>query len=179
MMIRGDQQAESESFVATDLSAPVLKTHEARLLAITAAEGCSVYKTDRSQAFLYGSMENDVVYIGAPDWWPEPIPEGHCLKLLKSMYGTRQAARRWHMHISALMKANSYLAVNIEKTIFMEREGKHFIISGLFVDDMMHIATDIGPTTSSRTSSWRSTRGTSTSLEDVLRHGDRTEEQVD
>jgi hypothetical protein len=46
------------------------------LLAIAAAEGCSVYKTDPSQAFLYGSMENDVVYIRAPDWWPEPIPEG-------------------------------------------------------------------------------------------------------
>ncbi len=52
-----------ESFVATDLYAPVLKAHESRLvLAIAAAEGCSVYKTDTSQAFLYGSMENDVVY---------------------------------------------------------------------------------------------------------------------
>ncbi len=44
-----------ESFVATDLYAPVLKAHESRLLlAIAAAEGCSVYKTDTSQAFLYG-----------------------------------------------------------------------------------------------------------------------------
>jgi hypothetical protein len=64
--IRGDQQVAGESFIATDLYAPVLKAHEARLLllvAIAAAEGCSVYKTDTSQAFLYGNMENDVVYI--------------------------------------------------------------------------------------------------------------------
>jgi hypothetical protein len=80
MMMRGDQQVAGESFIATDLYAPVLRAHEARLLlAIAAAEGCSVYKTDTSQAFLYGSMENDVVYIRAPDWWPESIPEGGSL----------------------------------------------------------------------------------------------------
>ncbi len=89
-------------------------------------------------------MENDrdVVYIRASDWWPEPIPEGHCLQLLKSIYGTRQAARRWHKHISAWMEANGCLAENSEKTIFMKHEGNHFIIHGLLVDDMMHIATN-------------------------------------
>ena len=86
-------------------------------------------------------MGEDVVYIKAPDWWPEPIPEGHCLQLLKSIYGTRQAARRWHIHISDWMEKNGYPAVNSEKTIFMKREGEHFIIHGLFVDDMMHTTT--------------------------------------
>jgi hypothetical protein len=59
IMIRGDQQVAGESFVATDLYAPVLKAYEARLLiAISTAEGCLVYKTDTSQTFLYGIMEN-------------------------------------------------------------------------------------------------------------------------
>ena len=133
---------EGKCFTASDLYAPVLMSQEARLiLAIAAAEGCSVYKTDTSQAVLYGSIGNDVVYIKAPDWWPEPIAEGHCLQLLNSIYGTRQAARRWHIHISDLMEKNGYLAVNSEKTFFMKREGEHFIINGLFVDDMMHTTT--------------------------------------
>jgi hypothetical protein len=38
------------------------------------------------------------------------------------------------------MEANGYLAVNNDKTIFMKRKGKQFIVHGLFVDDMMHIA---------------------------------------
>jgi hypothetical protein len=38
------------------------------------------------------------------------------------------------------MKANGYLVVNSEKTIFMKHKGKHFIIHGLLVDDVMHIA---------------------------------------
>jgi hypothetical protein len=37
------------------------------------------------------------------------------------------------------MEANGYLAVNSEKAIFMKREGRHFIIHGLFMDDTMHI----------------------------------------
>ncbi len=40
------------------------------------------------------------------------------------------------------MEANGYFAVNSDKTIFMEREGKHFIIHELFVDGIMHIATN-------------------------------------
>jgi hypothetical protein len=111
------------------------------LLAIAAEHGCRVTKTDTQQAFLYGDMCDDVVYIWPPDWWPEPIPEGYCLQLIKSVYGTKQAARRWHIHISEWMETNQYQAVNSEKTIFMKRTGADFIIHGLFVDDMMHVST--------------------------------------
>ena len=102
---RGDQQVEGESFISSDLYAPTLKAPEARLLAAIAAEhGCPLLKTDTRQAFLYGEMEEDEkVYIRPPDWWPEgpePIPDGHVLLLLKIMYGTKQAARRWHIRIS-------------------------------------------------------------------------------
>ncbi len=97
-----DQQVEleGECITSSDLYAPVLKALEATLiLAIASAEGCSVYKTDTSQAFLYCSMGDNVVYIKTLDWWPEPIPEGHCLQLLKGIYGTLQAAHIWHIHI--------------------------------------------------------------------------------
>ena len=57
------------------------------------------------------------------------------------MYGTKQAARRWHIRISDWMEQNGYPAVNSEKTIFMKRQGSDFIMHGLFVDDMMHVPT--------------------------------------
>jgi hypothetical protein len=84
-------------------------------------------------------MGDDMVYIRPPDWWPEPVPEGHVLLLLKSIYGTRQAERKWHEHISSWMERNGYAAVNSDMTIFMKRSGSEYIIHGLFVDDMMHI----------------------------------------
>jgi hypothetical protein len=84
-------------------------------------------------------MGDDVVYIRPPDWWTQPIPEGHVLLLLKSIYGTRQAARKWHENISSWMEKNGYAVVNSEKTIFMKHSGSEYIIHGLFFDDMMHM----------------------------------------
>jgi hypothetical protein len=71
------------------------------LAAIAVEHSCPLLKTDTRQAFLYGEMgEDEKIYIRTPDWWQEPIPDGHVLLLLNSMYGTKQAARRWHMRIS-------------------------------------------------------------------------------
>ena len=79
---RGDQQLPEVSFKESDLYAPVLKATEARLLlALAAAEGAKVIKTDTKKAYLYGDMGDDVVYIRPPDWWSEPIPEGHVLMI--------------------------------------------------------------------------------------------------
>jgi hypothetical protein len=90
------------------------------LLALAAATGDKVFKTNTKQAYLYGDMGDDMVYIRPPDSRPEPIPEGHVLLLPKSIYGTRQAAWKGHEHISSWMERNGYAAVNSEKTIFIK-----------------------------------------------------------
>jgi hypothetical protein len=61
---------------------------------------------------------------------------------MKSMYGTLQAARHWHVRISTWLEDHGYLAINSEKTIFMKHEGEEWIVHGLFVDDMIHAATN-------------------------------------
>jgi hypothetical protein len=91
------------------------------------------------QAFLYGDMGDDVVYIRQQDWWPEPIPEGHCLQLLKRAYWAKQVAHRLHIHISSWMESQGCSAVDSEMIIFMKRQGSDFIFHGLFVDNMMHV----------------------------------------
>jgi hypothetical protein len=60
-------------------------------------------KFDTQQAFLFGDMGDDMVYISPPDWWPELVPEGQCHMLLKSANDTQNlnSACRWRMHISA------------------------------------------------------------------------------
>ncbi len=79
----------------------------------------------------------------------QSILEGDIPLLVQSIYGTKQAARKWHSHISdwinngylpSTLRNNGYLAVNIEKTIFKKTKGFQYIIYGLFVDDTMHIS---------------------------------------
>jgi hypothetical protein len=137
----GNQQLEGLQYNARDLYAPVLKPAEWRLLAaIAAANKTYMIKYDTTQAFLYGDVVEDL-YTRAPDWWPELIPEGHCLKLKKNIYGTRQAARAWHLKLSTWMEEHQYLPVNNEKTIFMKWDGDDFILHGIFVDDFASIPT--------------------------------------
>jgi hypothetical protein len=81
------------------------------------------------------------LYARAPDWWPELVPEGYCMQLRKNIYGTRQAARAWHIRLSTWMEEHEYLPVNNEKTIFMKWEGEEFILIGVFVDDFSAIPT--------------------------------------
>jgi hypothetical protein len=67
------------------------------LVAIAAQHGADLYGTDTKQALLYGDMaEDEDAYVKPPEWWFDPIPEGHVYKLKKAIYGTKQAARGWH-----------------------------------------------------------------------------------
>ena len=104
------------------------------LVAIAAQRGAKIKKTTPpslgSQAFLYGDVDQDL-YARAPDWWPELVPEGYCLQLMKNIYGTWKAARAGpagHAHLSTWMEEHEYLHVDNEKTIFMKWEGDKFII---------------------------------------------------
>ena len=110
-------------------------------MSIAAQNGLKVFKSDTKQAFLNGEKGEEQVYVSAHDWWPEPVLEGHALMLMKSMYGTRQAARQWHVLISTWTEQHGFLSVNSEKTMFMKRKGKLWIMHGLFVDDMPHAST--------------------------------------
>ena len=142
LCVCGNQQVEGVHYQAGDLYAPVMKASEVRLMvAIAAKHGCKMLKTDTKQAFLNGEIGSEKIYIRPPDWWPEPVPQGHALLLMKSMYGTRQAARQWHQRISGWMESHGYMAVNNEKTMFMKWEGSDFIMHGLFVDNMAHAST--------------------------------------
>ena len=60
------------NYKETDLYAPTLKASES----LAASNGHTIYKTDTKQAYLYSDMGDDVVY------------------------GKKQAARKWHIHIS-------------------------------------------------------------------------------
>jgi len=134
----GNQQGEGIHYNSGNLYAPVMKASEVRLMvAIAAQHGTKLIKSDTKQAFLNGDIGDEKIYIRPPDWWPEPVPKGHALQLMKSMYGTRQAARQWHERISGWL-----FAVNSEKTMFMKWEGPkltpNYIMHGLFVDDFIH-----------------------------------------
>jgi hypothetical protein len=93
------------------------------------------------QAFLNRDIRDEKIYERPPDWWPEHVSHGYVLELMKSMYGTQQAARQWHVRISSWMEEHGYITVNSEKNIFMKHEVEEWIMHGLFMHDMIHAST--------------------------------------
>ena len=109
-----------------------MKASEARLfVAIAAKHGLNLFKSYTMQAFLNGDIGDEKIFVRAPDWWPEHVPHGCALQLMKSMYGTRQAARQRHVWISTWMEEHGYVAVNSEKTTCMKHVGDEWIMHGL------------------------------------------------
>ena len=111
-------------------------------IALAAKHRLNLFKSDTKQAFLNGDMGEEKILISPPAWWSVKVPQGYALQLIKCMYGTQQAVRQCHVRISTWMEEHGYLAVNREKTIFMRREGEEWKMHGLFVDDMIHAATN-------------------------------------
>ncbi len=49
------------------------------MVAITAQDRCKMLKTDTKQAFLNGEIGDEKIFFRPPDWWPEPVPQGHAV----------------------------------------------------------------------------------------------------
>jgi hypothetical protein len=143
LCVMGNQQKEGVHYQLGELYARGMKASEVRsFVAIAARHRFTVSKSVRvtKQAFLNGEIWDEKIYIRALDWWQERVPVGLTL-LLKSMYGTHQAAWKWHVRISTWMEDHGYEAENSEKTIFMKHENEDWIMHCLFVDDMIHAST--------------------------------------
>ncbi len=81
MCVMGNQQKEKVHY---QRYAPDMKAAEVRLfMALAVKHGLTVFKSDTKQAFLNGEIRDEKIYIGTPDWWPERVPDGHALLLMK------------------------------------------------------------------------------------------------
>jgi hypothetical protein len=141
---RGDQQEEGLQYNQHDIYLPVLKSAEVRLMVAIAAQleaRCTrrILRKRSSTATWRMTCTCELQTGGRSR--SRSLPEGHYLQLKKNIYGTRQAARAWHLRISGWMESHGYPAINSEKTMFMKWDGDDFILHGLFVDDMSTVPT--------------------------------------
>jgi hypothetical protein len=82
-----------------------MKAGEVQLfIAIAAKHRLNLFKSDTKQAFLNEDIGDEKIFVRPPDWWPEHVSHGYVLELMKSMYGTQQASRQWHVRISTWME---------------------------------------------------------------------------
>lgn len=115
--------------------APVARMSTVRfLIAVAAAKGLSLEQFDFTTAFLNGTMTEDV-YMKIPNGYKGHHAPGDVLRLVKSMYGTRQAPREWYRAVSTLMFSRGYVAGDADPCLFVKHVEGEVIVMLLYVDD--------------------------------------------
>lgn len=118
------------------------------LLALTASQGWSINQLDITNAFLHGDLMEDV-YMTLPPGYTTPLEvlqkysrQPLACKLIKSLYGLRQAHRQWFLKLSlALIKYGFEQAHSDNNMFILHKSSSVYVL--IYVDDMLLAGNDV------------------------------------
>lgn len=123
-----------------DTHASVGMTDSLRILfAIAAHMGMKVCQFDIVAAFLNGEM-GDTVYSRQVTGFTHPTHPQRVWLLKKSLYGTRQAARRWQQHFNKTASKFNLVPSPSDSAVYVCKDDLGLLILHLHVDDSMVFA---------------------------------------
>ena len=123
------EYTQSEGVDYHDTFAPVVKLVIVRtLLAVAVAKNWHVEQLDVNNAFLHADLHEDIY-----------MPPGSKLvcKLIKSIYGLKQASREWFAKLTASLLAAGYTQSHSDHSLFTFKDGDKFIAVVVNVDDVL------------------------------------------
>ncbi|CAM8997117.1 unnamed protein product [Rhodiola kirilowii] len=91
---------------------------------------------DVKSTFLNGLLFEEV-YVAQPKGFKDPHYPDHVYKLKKALYGLKQAPRAWYERLTQFLMSMGYTRGGIDKTMFVKKDNKHFIIVQIYVDDIV------------------------------------------
>ncbi|XP_074363905.1 uncharacterized protein LOC141704579, partial [Apium graveolens] len=106
------------------------------LLALAAKENWEVHHLDVKTAFLNGEI-NEEVFVKQPEGYVKRGREHLVYKLLKALYGLRQAPRAWYSKLNKCLEGLGFVRCAYEQTVYTRHVGKEVLIVGVYVDDLL------------------------------------------
>eukprot|EP00985_Skeletonema_marinoi_P022130 scaffold13940_cov215-Skeletonema_marinoi.AAC.1 len=130
---RGDRQTPDVDF--TETWAPVVQWTTVRMMLILATQlDLRSYSADVSCAFLHSDIDSEV-YVEMPRGFKQP---GKCLRLLKSLYGLRQAPRLFWKYLTKSMEECGIKQSCLDPCLFIGEK----VVAVCYVDDILFFAKD-------------------------------------
>ncbi|KAJ9543906.1 hypothetical protein OSB04_023613 [Centaurea solstitialis] len=112
------------------------------LMAISAYFNYEIWQMDVKTAFLNGKLTEDV-YMEQPEGFKDPKNPNKVCKLLKSIYGLKQASRSWNLHFDERIKEFGFAKSEFEPCVYTKFSGSIVTFLVLYVDDILLIGNDV------------------------------------
>uniref|UniRef100_A0A2N9HQ74 Integrase catalytic domain-containing protein n=1 Tax=Fagus sylvatica TaxID=28930 RepID=A0A2N9HQ74_FAGSY len=113
---------------------PVVKAPTVRLiLSLAVSLGWSLRQLDVKNAFLHGSLKEEV-YMTQPQGFIDPQHPSHVCKLLKSIYGLKQAPRAWFESFTSQLLHLGFTASTADSSLFIYKHNSTIAYLLLYVD---------------------------------------------
>lgn len=134
LVAKGYNQIEGLDFF--DTFSPVAKLTTVRTLLATAAiNNWFLHQLDVNNAFLHRELKEDV-YMTIPEGVTCHKPNQVC-KLQNSLYGLKQASRKWYEKLTALLLHQGYTQSASDYSLFTLKTDIHFTAILVYVDDII------------------------------------------
>lgn len=125
-----------------EVFAPVTRLETVHLLlALAANHGWEVHHLDVKSAFLNVVIQQEV-YVSQPKGYVQKGNEHKVYKLLKALYGLRQAPRAWYSRLNQCLLQLGFEKCPFEHAIYTKRTGTDSLNIGVYVDDLIVTGTD-------------------------------------
>ena len=135
LIAKGFTQAHGVDYY--DMWAPVAKLRSIRLLLLIAAQ--NEWPIDMfyfHSAFLNGELDSDEeVYMEQPEGYEEQDWKRYVCKLHKSIYGLKQAGRKWYDTLCKALAEIGFKRSEADPAVFYARKGDDIAVLACHVDD--------------------------------------------
>ncbi|XP_062093458.1 uncharacterized protein LOC133799460 [Humulus lupulus] len=106
------------------------------LLVVACIMGFKLHQVDVKSSFLNGVL-NKEAFNEQPKRFEDPRFPNHVFKLIKVVYGLKQAPWAWYERSTQFLVSHSYRRCGVDKTLVIKNIKKDVIIAQIYVDDIV------------------------------------------
>ena len=144
LVAQGFSQVEGVDYF--DTYAPVARLASSRaVIAMANRLGLELHQVDIKGAYLNGElMADEVLYMRHPPGYREDA-SGRVLRLRKSLYGLKQAGRRWYQKFTSILSTLGFQQCKVDQAVFFKhcKAPRVFIVIAVHVDDCTIAASSV------------------------------------